>query len=777
MVQRDKYSQGFQRGDYTLGPNPENIHASVLPEMYEKYFLERCEYFYGMYSANQSFLGFGGQFKGRSFKTMRDHARGMQNMEKYMDTIDPKKRKGRHQGKRKLNISKRPAMYLTKFRDIVRSKFDGANVEPQTMATDELARQEKQVKYNEMKFLAQAETVNWLQGIGIPVENGGFESAQDVDIYERMGGVRLGVEIMMKDALDVSKNESGWDILKPMLIEDVIDLNACAIAIEKDNSTGRLKYKYVDPARMGMRHSIYPDARDTDFKFFIETSNLATIRAESNLPEEEIRKIERLYKGKNGNPSNTSSYDSNIGTRNDYASNNTNIQGYSGITHDYSVEVMTLYFIDTQVQRFVDGVHPNGNRIFERVAIDSVLKGRDKKTKKIVDVPMHNVYKCKWIVGTSYVYDYGLDHTIVREGSDGCKKPIIPIVNFVGQEPSIIERCIGFDDDIQLATLKMRSLISKLPPGPRMIFDQTAMEDSVTINKEKYTVLEMLQEYQTEGIMVIKSRGEAGIPGIDEDHSRRQPFTFVETGIAEDMNILHNELLKGLEGIRQVTGVNPVSDGTNTQGDMLKGVMAGMQAATNNALMPHINNFVATLRRLYEVNMKKWQLLVLRGEITVDNLPVADQMFKNIKITEELHNRDMGIYISMETVEDRQILLQDLMSKKDFIGTDIYYVVYNAIRDGDVKKAQLILAKHTQDAEEKAHAKQMQLVKAQTEGNAQAAIEAEKAKQQTIILEYEQKMKFATHTHNLNKDRDQDQAKQKVEGDVIKETTKAAVSS
>ena len=429
------YADKFNKGKLKYTSDPYNKTAEE--------FLERCMYYYGMYSSNQCFLGYGGSYRGREFKTLRDHARGLQNVDKYKDWIDPKKNKGEAQGKRKLNISWRPSMFLAKFKDIVKDKFRTVNVEPQTQAVDELARVEKAEKYNKLKFLSKEETSSWLQSTGVQFQEPdlqGLESEADVDLYARMGGIRLGVEIMLKDALDVSRSDSDFDLIKNMIIDDAIDLNAMAVHVIKNPNTGRLEYEYVDVARVGMRHSVYPDGRDCDFKFFIKTVNISSLRNFHEVDEEEIRKIEKNYSGQYGNPS-SMDYLRSSGLRRDYASKGVSDRW----THDdYKVDVMTLYFIDKQVKRFVTGRRPSGSMIYDEVGPDAKLRGRDKKTKSIEEVHVHNVYKCHWIVGTDYVFDYGIDQTIVREGANGVKKPIIPLITYVGQEPSIIQRCIGF---------------------------------------------------------------------------------------------------------------------------------------------------------------------------------------------------------------------------------------------------------------------------------------------------------------------------------------------
>ena len=73
----------------------------------------------------------------------------------------------------------------------------------------------------------------------------------------------------------------------------------------------------------------------------------------------------------------------------------------------WGVDVLTMYWIDSKTERFVEGYHPTGARIFEKVSLDSELSGRDKKTKTLQDITTHTVYQCKWIVGTDYIYDYG----------------------------------------------------------------------------------------------------------------------------------------------------------------------------------------------------------------------------------------------------------------------------------------------------------------------------------------------------------------------------------
>jgi len=712
MIQKEHYANAFNSGGLSY---PE----TTLPKD-KAYFLERAKYYYGMYCAGGTACDFAGKKDVVEFQKLRAYAKGKQDISRLRDIIDPK---GKNQ-KRRMNISFRPVQVLSKYRRILLDKLMSVMYDVDVTAFDDFATAAKQDKLAMMRFLSMPETKQFMSQMPTTPNMVGMEeieSPDDLDLMVEMGQLRLVVETMMKDLLDLTRADSQYSALARMLCEDLIDLNVFAVHLHRDKYTNKFRYKYIDPQRLIIRSSIYPDCRDIDFAGYIESKKVSDIRMESMLSDDELLPILKSYGNLYGNKKNGGD------DRKTWA---------RGGFNNWSVDVMTLYFIDSEVERYVRGNHKKGGHfIFDLVSPDSKLEGKGNEGKELVDIPFQCVYTCKWVVGTEIVYDFGKDTEMVRYGSDGNKKPVIPIVAYIGQEPSMIEQCIGFDDDIQLATFKIRNVISKLPPAPRMILFRDSLRDVVSIGNETFSILDLIQEYQKTGVMVMERQPETPIPGMAPEKNG-PVFDFVPAGIQEDISILHTVIATAIENIRQVTGINPVADGTSSSPDLLKGVMAGMQAATNSAISPYLQDWMFFNERLFTITAYRWQIALMSGDKQKVNLTLSPSVKRTVEAAGNIVGHEWNISVKFLSNDSKQLLLSQLMSGKFPIPEDVIITLSNHIMAGDLKKAQWLFAKHSKRAREEAQRQQMELVQAQNQGLAQVSAATEAAKQQTLTTEY-----------------------------------------
>lgn len=749
------------KAEYSAGKHPRPI-AYTQAERDKQYYLKVAKHFYGHHLVGTSNLGFGVSGSSgasrRSFKTLRDHARGLQDPVKYKDRLDPLRDNGKGKKIRRWNISWQPIPFISKFRSIVIDKFDSLMLKPHTQAVDELARREREIQKNKAKLIRQQETRMFTQGTQLsvqePPELAEAESPDDVDFIYNMGGIRLAVEIVMKDAIDLTLYQSRWATTRRMIIEDVIDLNAFAVDQVEEN--GRLKIKYVDPAKVIIRPSIYPDHRDSDFRGYVSQKKIATIRQEAMndiraglITEADFKQLHKLAKSSNAAYNHSSGLNGwGDGRREDYVGNSQN-----NLYEEFGMEVMTLYFLERDMERYVVGKHRRGSEIFEPVDANFTLSDRGKKEgKTIEEYEIDRLHTFKWVVGTDIIYNYGpIDMTLWNEET-GSKEICWPMVVYYGTEPSLVERSIAIDDDVQIANFKLRSLISKLPPGPRMILFKGMLADSVTIGEQTFTILDMVNEFQSEGIMVLDDAQEYSL--MQEDvGTKRSPIEFLPTGIAEDYQLLESRIASGVDKYRQTWGVSEISDGTTSNPEMLKGVMQGLQNATNSALKPHMTLYVEGYTDIVKYAGYYYVEKVIDGDIKLGHLPISPEIFRAVTATENLRNHEWNIIVEVDTTENKELLIQDLMQRKEMIPPDAYFTIWNVIQAGDYKKAQYLLVKYGAKAAEAQHQRQMQLAQATAMANGEATKAAEQAKANTVTVEANAKIQVATAQLELDKQR------------------------
>jgi len=783
MVETQKYigEKDYKSGKYKM-PN----RASQKDD---KFYLKMAKYMWSQYVSNSSAISYGGysSTSGKSFVELRLYALGQQDKLRYMELLDDC---DEFTQEGYLNLNWDIVQILPKFTDIVKGKLAGMDFEMNTQAIDAVSNKKRLRKSNKMKILANPQMQEFMKKTGFRPKGmklpSYIKSVEDVEVYVKMGGVKLEYEMAMRDAIESTKYESRWDTLKDKIVEDVITLGICAIKTKCHEKTHKVIADYVDPLYLVIQPSKYADYRDSTWAAEIRTVTIGQLRMESNLTEGDILEIVKKYRGQRGN---SKTYDVPTGIeweksyQNDYDFDTTQIS-----YNDFTIDVMESYFIAKDVERYIVGVREDeGNYIYDKVKRNAKLNKKQKKSgKNTEDNIIQKCYKCFWVIGTDYLYDCGEEYAIAKAEKDGVKEALLPIQVYSNKTKSIVERCISFVDDIQLATLKKRNALSKMAPGPRMIIDKSILRDSVDIGGQQYSMLDLLSVYSKSGVMIVESRPE--YEG-DEGASNRRPFDFMPSGVMEDINIFLQEISHNVDLIRQVTGINEVADGSTQKQDMLVKVMEGLNAATNNALRPHFRLYEGLYENWCKYACLKWQTALMGGDIDVNYVPMGDTMIQTIKLSKDMYLYDYGIHITLiPSQEDRQMLLQNIQQMRiaDQLAIEDYLVLHNMIKTGDIKKAQLFLAKAVKEYRKLQHQRQLEQMDAQGKANGEAAVMAEQARAQTsqiklqgdlakIAAQGEEDRKTIAFQAKFDMTRDEEKDTRKLGSDVVQKGMDAAI--
>lgn len=671
----------------------------------DKWYKDWLEYMYAYHVQDNGLIGYGGNLgRGRSIKTLRDYARGKQPIDKYVQILDPSD----NQGRGFMNISWDTFKGLTKFREILLGKLESLDYAVRTFAIDEESNKERDELISNMKAGINPHVKQVNEMMSIPNEMPqGIDTDEDIELLAELGGVRLAMEIELKNAIDSVNHDDNINTVYGMLKQDLVDLNTYAAMPYMEKTSKTIKIKYIDPAKLVARSSIYPDCRDIDFAGFVERKTIKQIREESGLDEKEIIKIAKLYSGLNGNPQ-----FNGVGYREEYTSNTR--------YDDMSVDVFTGFWIAKETDKFIKGVnHKYGNKIFDRVGKDAKLNNTDKKRgKEFVNIPIHNIYTGKLVVGSNIVYDNRKYEGIFRDGHTGEKKAVLPIVIWRGDSPSFIEKCIGFVDDIQLAIYKIRHLFIKLPPSPRIGIDLSLVRDTIKIGSQTYTMKDMDNAFYKTGVYYYESRGEFEL----QNGSNRPPITEIPINIYDDYRMFNEEIINKIEQIRHTTGINEITDGSSSGAHVLKGVMTGLQSATNNALRYYYTCVSDCYVRVYQQIKSLWQIMLLDGDIR--KVYVANRTVKFLSLPKKLAFHEFRIGIEqIPSDEEKELMINKLFqdNSTQVINSSDFFVLYNMIKSNDFKQAQLFYAKAIRKQERAMMEQQQMQMQMQAEANIAAS--------------------------------------------------------
>jgi len=742
IIHSDKYKEGYKEGEYTF---PDNS----LPKD-NKYYLAAAKSLVGMYCNNYLSIGInqngvtGLKVGGLNspIRVLRDYANARQSVTHLAEELDPC---DPQTNLRLWNISWTPRDFYTKFRSIAKAKIMQYAFKPSVVCNDELGIGERDeiIAKEKLKINPRAKQVAQMIGAD---EESEFETPQDVEDYAALGGFQLDIEIGVHDAIQECLLNSGFDTIDKMLVEDIIDIGYCMATVEADVYTKKPVVKYSDIASSFFTPSVYYDHRDTMIAGKFEQMNIAEVRTYltqeygAEQAEEILAKVCNVYQGWNGTNKIANSHAGlfyNSGERNTYFRHNHTLP-----YNHFSVNVMTAWFVASDVETFVEGVHHKyGNAIYDRVKPDAKLKPIDiERGKKIDRKAIQNCYRVRWIVGTDYVFDCGLDHAIVREGATGARRALTPVVIYGSPAPSMTQRAIDSIDDAQRAVFKMRHTFKNMPPLPLISVDLSALIDSIEMAGEKITYKDLLEKGRKTGVFAYMSKNEFGEPN---GASNKKPITFEAQNFISEVLNLNNLKLQAIDEIRQILGINDVSDGTNTSPELLVGVVQGANMATNNALFDNIDARRTVRLGIYNLIGKKYLSAVAAGEI--QGRYFTNNRVRQYRLKPELANRDFAFFLStLPTEERKQLVYQELakLSQMGQISSGDYMTAVNMIADDDIRKAEYFLTKASKKAAEQAHQQAMQVQKAQGQANGDAAVQTEQAKAQSAQVQAQAAMQL-----------------------------------
>lgn len=190
------------------------------------------------------------------------------------------------------------------------------------------------------------------------------------------------------------------------------------------------------------------------------------------------------------------------------------------------------------------------------------------------------LYKGLWVIGSEYIVDCGrVENAQVDEFYDN----VVPYVVFApnmkhGHSASMVKQMIPVLNMIQLNWLRFNDAIAKYIPKGAFI-DLDALDD-INIGKggKNLTKKEIIDTYFKRGIVVGRRKNMAnkGANGM--------PVEELENGMSKDTERFFNNILMGIGMLRDIIGVNEVTDASTPDPKMLKSLAEAAMAGSNNAL-------------------------------------------------------------------------------------------------------------------------------------------------------------------------------------------------
>jgi len=578
----------------------------------------------------------------KEFQINRDYANGTQDVNIYkqiLTSLDPNNGDGAL-----LSIDWSPVPIIPKFVKIVVNKILGASPFPNVEAIDPLSQTEKDRERAKIKaaiknkeMFAEAKAL----GLQTAVDPDTLpETTEEAEIFFETG-IKTQAEIAAQIATRLTLNWNDFD--EKIYRRNVDDLVTVGMAVVKRNNDSNygIKEDYVDPAYF--IHSITDDPNLTDCTYMGHIRNVSIQElkrmAGNQFTEDQYKQMAQSVAntfGNNPDRLSESYYDSALGVYQ---------YGYD----QYTIAMMEFEFLSVDDIVFEKKESRFGNVGFYYKGYEYKAPSQSVYDREPVYMQNATIYGGKFIVGTDYLFDYGLKKNIPKNIHDLSRARFsysAVAVNLRRMIPkSLVSSVITFADQLQITHLKMQQSIAKAKPDG-LIVDIEGLENVQLGRGGELQPLDIQDIYEQTGVFYYRSKNPDG--GF-----QNPPIRPLDNSI-RNINELIGIYNHNLRMIRDATGINEVMDGTSPKGEQLVGVREQAIQASNNALYDITNASMVLFRKVCEDIVKCLQILppqsvvfkAYENAVGIENMKVLSS-FKDlpmynfgVRVVTEMNDRD-----------------------------------------------------------------------------------------------------------------------------------------
>jgi len=499
------------------------------------------------------------------------------------------------------------------------------------------------------------------------------------------------------------------------VIEELFDVGYAGYRewIDENNT---VRFRSIRPDNLVVSYCRNPDFSDKFYAGEVIEMTIADLKkiAGPQFSEDDFKEIANKLRGEYGNPNADSSYFIN----------------YSYGYDRFKVRVLDLEFYSVNDLVYEERVDRRGNLVFGRAGYNDRNNKKDKFKRNSVKV----VYKGKWIIGTDFIFDYGLCTDMKRKKSAMADTEMsfhIRAAEFYDMRVrSKMQAMIPIADQIQMAWYKLQNALNQAVPGAWNI-DLDALEDvALGSGGKKMEPIQLLDMFFQKNILVGRTKNIMG------QNVNYKAIDYIQNGSFGEVKIYWDMISQYIELLRQLTGLNELTDGSTPNSRTLTTVAKMAGQATNNALSDIAYAEMRLTEKLAASVFMRLQDVVQRSEVTGYVKSLGSNSMQFIRLSPELCLYEMGINLERRPdYEEKARLMQHLEQyvASGLIEPEDYIMVANT---DNVKQAEQLLAYRTKKRKMEKQQQAMQMQQQNAQVQMQSAQAAEQAKQQTLQIEY-----------------------------------------
>ena len=663
----------YQKGTY---PFPKD--EIPTKEKNEEWGRKFCEAMYAAYVTDRTGVPYSSI---EEMHNLRLYAEGKQPVEKYQGILlDESEDTGEVSGY--MNINWEIFSVMPKFLHIIRGIFEEQDHQIVASAVDPKSNNDREVtrlrKWFQGRYKPIITAVNQMAGYK-PEPEWIPETLDELEIYQQVGGFKLAKETEIEEALTYSFYISDWKETKRKMLDDFATINCAAVKDYTDQYTRKAKVRWVDPLKLIMQYSKHWDYRNSEYAGEIISESISNIRKNTNLPEDTLRKLAQFYNGRNCNQGLSS-----------WAEEDLQLQAGGYKYDNFMIDVVDAEWFSINQRGRTTRTNARGETFTYDEEDGKVY---DTPTKKTQISKYKTVYRCKWIIGTDFVYDFGLQYDVPRPG----KKEVELSYKFYKLPGrSITSLAVPNIDQIQLTRYKLQNAIA-MSSNSGIAVEYTSLMN-MKLGGSKMEPLDLLAIRRDTGDLIYKATTHMGKPNLP---GGVRPIQELTGGIGPQLQEFVQLFEINLEFIRDLTGINRVADASTPDPNQSVGGTEMAIAATNNALKPiysgyiRIKELAARSMAIRIQNLIKYDKKAYEGYLPV----IGGSGVKILSVGAGVVDADWEILIQAKPTQERkQTIMQAAMKamqpdKDGWVGIEEgdFMMIERLLENGNAKLAEIML--------------------------------------------------------------------------------------
>ena len=456
------------------------------------------------------------------------------------------------------------------------------------------------------------------------------ETQEELELHMQLS-YKQSVEIAEEEAITTVFAQNKYDLVRRRLN---MDLAVCGIAASKTNfnTANGITVDYVDPAYMVYSYTEDPNFQDIYYVGEVKSITIPELKKEfPNISEKELERIQKM------------------------PGNRQYVTGYGGYDEN---TVQVLYFDYKTYHNQVFKIKQTDQGLLKAIEKPDTFNPPENDNFERVSRSIEVLYNGAKVLGTDTMLKWEMAENMSRPYADTTKVEMNYAIcaprMYKGRIDSLVSKCIGFADMIQLTHLKLQQVLSRIVPDG-VYLDMDGLAEVDLGNGTNYNPAEALNMYFQTGSIVGRSLTQDG-----EINRGKVPIQELQSSNGgAKISSLINTYQYYLQMIRDVTGLNEARDGSLPDRNTLIGLQK-LAASASNTATKHINqsSLYITLKIAENISLKIAD--ALEFPLTAESLKNSISSFntKTLEQISALNLHDFGIFLELEPDEEEQAKLE-----------------------------------------------------------------------------------------------------------------------